>query len=494
MTDDDITRLDAEDVVVQVLADAGLTGGEFNTWYESAEAQHRARFLQLISAEVQREFGQAAHSERLGARDGVQALGNDSCVRNRVRERLPIDLGMLVNADLALGPGGGDFTHEDFEQLIRTRMTAILDEAFAMDPSLQLGDLYLFRREEHASSSAPERRGEELRHINVKHAVAARLKVRGGEDEGRAEASASFVKYGTELERYLEDCGTSINLEGHLDDEPVCWPPREEEAEESGSPARPAQGRNSAGVYAHYNPKRIFKTPMGDDKFGNYDEFLLKAVAKIIPTVKTRPVELRHFMEGIDVDFLQNSRRGTVAHLFMVRWREPGNDLNPQHRRMIQRLLVRLCGFYAAAMADLEAKRSERQRSLMQRHAQDAIKERNKLRSASQSLGKISKELQQSISDIAELIEDNFFLSRFDEWLREIRPLFKLIGRFSSPIRRGPRDITQSGGRHSSRRPYGFSRNRIPPTSGATLRSRPNSPGRSCMSKRMTSSSGKTKR
>jgi hypothetical protein len=315
---------------------------------------------------------------------------------------------MLVSADLAHGPGSRTLTKDDFEVLIAQRMRTIIEEIFEIDGNIELADLYLFKREDAGTEGS----------IIVRHAIGGRTKYVGGEEKTERAARREFGSYLKKLAVYLGEHGTSINLEGHLDDKPVVFEVvtlSPETASAVGTTPMPRR------AYVFYSSNRDIGVSAAADKSGSYEEFLREVVPTLVKA-EGPYLSLQHFMEGIDVDFLPSSRRGTVAHLFLIRSRAGVPD--PEFERTIQRLLIRLCGFYAAATAVLEANRAQRQEALALRQSRDALRERNKLDTAWKQLDMVSKNLQQTISSISELIVENFFLDRFEAWLKDIQPLF----------------------------------------------------------------------
>src|ERR1044072_7674505 len=107
--------MSAEDVARLVLDEAECSREDVSEWYHKAEPQDRARLLQILASAVHDDFDKNGAKTSSGSGDLIYRIGDDSLVRSRVRTRVPIELGMLVNADLALGPGGETLTGEAFE-------------------------------------------------------------------------------------------------------------------------------------------------------------------------------------------------------------------------------------------------------------------------------------------------------------------------------------------------------------------------------------------
>ena len=398
----------AEVVAKKVFGGDECSREDVSDWYDEAEPQDRARLLQLFSSKIQDDFKTTNVRAVDGSTEFLYRIGTDSAARRRLRACAPLALSMLVSADLALGPGSRTLTNEDFQALVAQRMRTIIEEMFAVDDSIALADLYLFKREDAEAEGS----------IRVRHAIGSRTNYIGSEEKTERAARNEFRSYLKKLELYLAEHGTSINLEGHLDDKPVVFGNLAASLD-SGSAARTA--RNLQRAYVIYSSNRNIGVSEAAGKSGSYEEFLREVVPALVKEMGSN-LTLQHFMEGIDVDFLPSSRRGTVAHLFLIRSEAGATDAD--FERTVQRLLVRLCGFYAAATAVLEANRAQRQEALALRQSRDAMRERDKLRTASENLDKVSKDLQQTISSISELIIENFFLDRFETWLKDIQPLF----------------------------------------------------------------------
>lgn len=413
-----IAQSSPAEVARLVFSTNNLAQADFAAWYEGAPPEVRAGFLQAVASHVAKSapsLRQISGSARFFL---IETCGNEKA---RVRASLPAAQHMLINADLAHGAGVSNLNSDLFEQLLRSRMLSILEEALLAHEDFIMCDLYLFRREDGTEIDPDVHRGDEdgsLRNIPVRHAFGIKCPAESAMDEG---VKSRLKDYPVRLDGYLKNWGTSISLEGHIDDKP-------NEVQIMGR-MLPKIESSDIKIVASYSPRHELVAPRDETKIGDYLAYFDQAVPALldVKSVENENCLLLHFMEGIDVEFAAGAnRKGTVCHMFLLRRLPPAaSPLELAAERAIQRMLLRLCGFYAAAEADLNTQDAVRQSKIIEEQARRSESESVRLRDATRTLSGIVGQLQVQIDSIAELIEVNFMLTRFNDWLRDIGPLFK---------------------------------------------------------------------
>lgn len=378
----------------------------------SQATELQLQFEKLSPAEQSRVYKELAGDLVQSAKEQRDELAS------QIRSALKPWDAMVVCADLAAVP---EHTKED---QIALRMEALAREPFFWDKKLLAVDLSLYQRERTTEKGATDDRANEGRKkktLKLQHCFA----FRAPQDSNLSEedyASLNIV-YRQNLRNYMEEWGSSIDLDGHISRDPRYA------LKDLAEGPRPRDTDFKAHPFVS-DVKPDFEVTIGGKALarpipGSDDLFIRDVVEKSFGvSVERQPVV--HFMEGIDKNFASlEDREGITAHMFLV-YEYPGDvQQDCDFLRHLQLMLLRFCAYYMdheaakrAAEADAESKRANKV-------AEAAHRAREALRAQAQQVQKSIKELGALASDMEASMQDNPEVSKFILWIRDLAPLFE---------------------------------------------------------------------
>lgn len=399
-------RLNAEIIVDSILNDtAEDEQHDVTAWTKEAPPTEVTKMLQRLAGQLSDQI--AAADVGLSQNAYNYAKADFETLKSCIRRRLP-GLALLINSDLAISARTlhDGMSAEQHDRLLKLRMEALAAEILQHLKPVKLVELSVFPR---AAVTDVNRRAASV--LDVAHCVGARVAF-----DSQAKANAAMADYRDALQLYMEREGTSIALEGHIGSGTIF------ETLQYSDDYEPTDQ-----VWVSQRKSLKISAPAG--KLGSYDAYLSEVAFPLLGLVAGKDSDhtggVVHLMEGVDLDFLPETRRGTVAHMFLVLSDAEAVGSVREATVELKQMLLRLCGFQTAARAEVETGVARKRQRQIERQAREALQERNALREASRNVDTIARSLQATVSTLFSLIEEHYYVAQLNKWLGAMVPLIK---------------------------------------------------------------------